>query len=420
MAFIKNRTKDPKEWTIYIEIGRGENNKREYYKDSQNKYPKFYGTETQAQKYADELESKIKKTIGPITPYKTLSDVIDFWLTAKRLKLTKSRSYESYKQRAEKLRKYVGDLRVYGLTVLDLDQRLSKMMDGEKAVKLARLKKQKKLTEKQVNSVRRTVKEYYNTMRSIIKYAIKKEVMTKNLMADIEIPEWEADPVWLSKEQLVKLLEISRREAELGRCKHYLKILLLCVTGMRVGELFALKWDNVSFERRSIVITKSADVKRRTLNKSTKSKNGKRENILSEETMLLLRAWRKQSLWIKNPDNLVFPSDCVCDYRGINHEGRPMRRNTLASALKRILKKAGLPDIRIHDIRHSVISSALWEGKPPARVAALVGDRLETILKTYAHFIKSEEAIEDILFAVEDKNADTKHKTLNNMELMVR
>jgi len=71
-----------------------------------------------------------------------------------------------------------------------------------------------------------------------------------------------------------------------------------------------------------------------------------------------------------------------------NENQRPLRANAVRNSLNRILKKAGLPHMRVHDLRHTVVSILLEEGFSLACVADLIGDTIETITKTYAYLIK--------------------------------
>lgn len=63
----------------------------------------------------------------------------------------------------------------------------------------------------------------------------------------------------------------------------------------------------------------------------------------------------------------------------------PIHENTLAHAFDRYIKKAQLPRIRMHDLRHSFVSMCIHLGASVYVVASLIGDTPEQVLKTYGH-----------------------------------
>lgn len=64
---------------------------------------------------------------------------------------------------------------------------------------------------------------------------------------------------------------------------------------------------------------------------------------------------------------------------------QPIHENTLSHAFDRYIKKAQLPRIRLHDLRHSFVSMCIHLGASVYVVASLIGDTPEQILKTYGH-----------------------------------
>jgi integrase len=71
-----------------------------------------------------------------------------------------------------------------------------------------------------------------------------------------------------------------------------------------------------------------------------------------------------------------------------NFSGRPMQPNTANSELKRALSGAGLPQIRVHDLRHTTASVLLETGTHPKVVQVLLGHKtIVTTLDTYSHVL---------------------------------
>jgi len=143
-------------------------------------------------------------------------------------------------------------------------------------------------------------------------------------------------------------------------------------TGMRLGELRALTWDDIDLGARLITVDKTRY--RSTIQKATK--NGEVRTVpIPPHLAVELAAWRV--VHPGNPENLVF-----CGPRGTPLDGDDFRRRVFAPALAR----AGLdPATRIHDLRHTSASLYLASGATVREVMEIHGwKRMETALR-YLH-----------------------------------
>lgn len=80
----------------------------------------------------------------------------------------------------------------------------------------------------------------------------------------------------------------------------------------------------------------------------------------------------------------TLPPDSVFVFCG-ETPGTPISQNALTYAFKKYTEKAGLPPIRIHDLRHSFVTMVIHHGGSFAVAAELIGDTIEQVAKTYAH-----------------------------------
>ncbi len=145
-------------------------------------------------------------------------------------------------------------------------------------------------------------------------------------------------------------------------------------SGLRRGELVALLWSDVDIENRTISITKSATrIKGEIKVTSPKTKNSIRKIILPKSTIDLLIEEHEQ-----HPDNpYLFPSPVNGGMRGPDCTGR---------IHKKLLKKAGLPDIRFHDLRHTYATLALQNGVDIKTLSEILGHYSAGFtLDTYTH-----------------------------------
>lgn len=138
-------------------------------------------------------------------------------------------------------------------------------------------------------------------------------------------------------------------------------------TGMRLGEMFALTWDDVDFVRRVIHVRRSVAHK---TNEITLPKGGRgREVAMSPALSELLRSIRHMR------SDLVF---CATD-------GRALTGDMLKRPWRRVTRASGLPKIRPHDMRHSFASQLVVNGAPLKAVQELLGHADIKMTMRYSH-----------------------------------
>jgi len=189
-------------------------------------------------------------------------------------------------------------------------------------------------------------------------------------------------------------------------------------TGMRIGELCALDKVDIDRENKLIHITKSAS---RRKDKHTgevgikvgppKTKHSVRKipllpsvEVILDRQEQLVEKFKSQTGDRWTPNTLVFPTDT----------GRIHALSGLRSSLGRILKRAGLPHMSLHALRHTYATNALNSGVAAQNVARLLGHKDgATTLKYYAHYINTEALAQ--LKELEEQNV--KHLGLTADEL---
>jgi integrase len=159
--------------------------------------------------------------------------------------------------------------------------------------------------------------------------------------------------------------------------------------GLREGELLGLRWDDVDFDEPTATLRVRRTLSEtRTGHKFEKPKNGKGRSIRCfQKATEVLRSHRARqgeerlklgSLWQDN--GLVFPTMTGTTMSGTNLLGRHF---------KPLLTMAGLPAIRLHDLRHTCATILLMAGKHPKYVQELLGHASINIsLDTYSHVIE--------------------------------
>jgi len=161
--------------------------------------------------------------------------------------------------------------------------------------------------------------------------------------------------------------------------------------GLRQAELLGLKWSDLFWEKMYLQVQRQVTKKRGGGYEFTspKTRSGTRRVDLGKMTIKILRE-HQQAQFQKTKvagDNwqdqdLIFTSKI----------GTPTDRDNLRKQFKKLLRKAGLPDIRFHDLRHTAASLMLNSGVPVIVVSKRLGHARPSItLDIYGHLIPSKQ-----------------------------
>lgn len=163
-----------------------------------------------------------------------------------------------------------------------------------------------------------------------------------------------------------------------------LPVLLCSVYGLRRSEVLGLKWHNVDFESKSITIAE-------TLQQGThgdytdtpKTDSSYRTLPMTNEVYNSLKTAKNlQNERQKLMGNYYVQSDYVCTWQ----DGNVISPNYLTRTFKSVISKSNLPQIRLHDLRHSAASNLLDMGFSVVQVADWLGHSSSaTTLNFYAH-----------------------------------
>lgn len=166
----------------------------------------------------------------------------------------------------------------------------------------------------------------------------------------------------LSAEEQARLLAACRE----SRNPQLEPIVLLAIyTGMRQGEILALRWEDVDFQRRRVVVQDS--------------KNGERRGLalVGPALAALLDHGRLRRLGC----DLVFPSP-----------KDPTRPADIRSAWDAAVARAELVDFRFHDLRHTAASYLAMSGASLAEIAEVLGHKTLAMVKRYSHITEGHTA----------------------------
>lgn len=177
---------------------------------------------------------------------------------------------------------------------------------------------------------------------------------------------------------------------------------LALTTGMREGELLALRWQDVNLEQASLQVRMGLQGDEQGYRLAeTKTAHSQRTIGLTKTAVAALRAH-----WVRQQEERLAlgPAwDTALDLVFPNAIGSPVGSPAfIRRRFKMALGKAGLPDIRFHDLRHTAATILLSHGVNVKVVSEMLGHAdIATTLQTYAHVIPHmQQAVVDVMDAL--------------------
>ena len=248
----------------------------------------------------------------------------------------------------------------------------------------------------------RTVRMTHAVLHAALEHALKLGVIDRNPSEATILPKWEPKEITiLDKCQVSQMFNAGKGH------RHEALFYLAVTTGMRQGELLGLKWADLDWVNRTIYVIRQ--LKRDLFRGGTyfappKTKYGQRRVVVGSKALVKLREHQeKQQIERKLADDKWEDNDLIFP----NKNGRPMDARSLLRNFKRLLKNAGLPEIRFHDLRHTAASLMLNNGVDVLIVSRRLGHSKPSVtLNIYGHLMpgmqqKAADLMDELLTPVE-------------------
>lgn len=221
--------------------------------------------------------------------------------------------------------------------------------------------------------------DIHRIFKLALKHAVRMRLITFNPADNIKAPRIvRASIDTLTVEQSADLLEAVRNKPL------YWPVLLALATGMRRGEIVALRWKNVDFDNKTIRVVESIEqTKAGTRFKSPKT-NRTRAILLPEYAVEELRRHKELQTERLARLNIVHTSETLVCAR---YDGKLLWPSSLTHEFMKLYKKRpDLPRIRFHDLRHSHATQLLAAGIHPKIAQERLGhSTISTTLDLYSH-----------------------------------
>ncbi|MGZ4394537.1 MAG: site-specific integrase [Gaiellaceae bacterium] len=211
-----------------------------------------------------------------------------------------------------------------------------------------------------------TVRFIAAVISSALRYAKSKRLVSRNVAEDAEPPKVERRRmnVWTDREVATFLDSV--RDDRLFALWRF-----LVVTGARRGEALGLTWLALDLERGTARIEQQlVPVGKALVFSPPKTDSGIREVPLDDATIEVLREHREA----QKIERALFGEDYVDHDLVFAHvDGRPLNPGGVSQAFQVRRKRAGLPHVRLHDLRHGLATMALAEHLPAELVRRRLG-----------------------------------------------
>ncbi|WP_339321801.1 site-specific integrase [Paenibacillus sp. FSL W8-0194] len=351
--------KDEKRGTFYfvIDAGKDEHGKRKQIKK------RGFRTEKDAKREMRKVQQQLDDNTYVKPSNMLFSEFLKEWLVSKSVKLRKV-TLESYTQRVD--HHISPALGHYELT------KISTAMIEKFYIKLK--------TEKQLSE--RSILDIHKVLKSSFDAAVKRKYVSYNPVKDAETPKVSQKEmtVWDLPETLAFLH--AARDNRL-----YIAFLLALNTGMRQSEILGLTWKDVDLENGTLTVRQTLSHDGKELSPQTKTKASTRSISLNNKLIAELKKHKR----ILAREKLA----CGPLYKDMNlvvctSNGTPVIPRNVLRSFYAIIKKAEVPRIRFHDLRHTVATLMLKEGINPKIVKEILGHSdIRITLDTYSHVLPS-------------------------------
>ncbi|WP_346234831.1 site-specific integrase [Lysinibacillus telephonicus] len=323
-----------------------------------------FKTKKEAEIALARIKLEVSKGTYQKRSYKTYREVYEAWVETYKNSVEESTLNKTLKYFEHHILPEIGDYRIEKLNV-DICQKFVN-----------------KLHEKLVKA--RAVKAYAS---KVLDYAVIRNLIHSNPFKLVEMPKKRApkksvnrvERNFYTKEELNTLLSIMKEETNR---KAYVAIHILAFTGMRKGELLALTWEDIDFEKKEMTINKAIarGLENTMYEKSTKT-GVSRTISLDDETINLLKEWQidlKKSLGrsFKKKKQLVMP----------NEENNYLQPTKTRKWLNYVIEKYKLPPLTTHGLRHTHTSILIESGANMKQVQQRLGHSdIKTTMDIYTH-----------------------------------
>jgi len=351
------RKKNNHSWELTIDLGRDENGKRK------RKYVHVTGNKSDAQKRLREILTDHDKGLPIDIPKITVRAYLDKWLDDYAKIRTAPRTVDGYSGIIERyLKPHLGRILLSELTPHHIQGLYSKMSEQGLSAQ--------------------TILHTHKLLSQTLRQAIKWQLLVRNVCEAVDPPR--------ARRKQMSALDTADVQVFLEAIKgspymHLFYVMLY--TGLRRGETLGLRWCDVDLAKETISVNQN--VVRLHNNglsvREPKTPYSRRLISLSPSVVTLLKGLRVRQMEQLEANNQEWSET---GFVFANNDGGPLSPDTVTHAFTKIIKRTGLPHVRLHDLRHTHATWMLKQGVHPKIVSERLGHSSVTItMDTYSHVL---------------------------------
>ena len=349
-------------WSIVLEMPRGPDGRR------RQKWHTVHGTKKNAERELARLVHEME-TGYYVEPTKmTVADLLERWLRDYAKPNVAGKTYERYQEIVRKnLIPALGHHQLTKLQPLHIQAFYADMLDHGR----------KNSDGGGLSSL--TVRHYHRVLRKALHDAVRWRLLARNPAEAADPPKVVRKEMKVLTPEEVTLLFKSARDS-----RFFVPILLAVTTGLRRGEILALRWEDIDLDVGTLSVRRSLEQTRSGITfKEPKTPKSRRMLVLPEIAVATLQAHKgEQALQKLMLDSAYQDTGLVCT----EADGSLIDPERLSRGFRVLLEQAGLPRIRFHDLRHTHATILLREGVHPKIVSERLGHSTITLtMDTYSH-----------------------------------
>ncbi|PGE14999.1 site-specific integrase [Bacillus toyonensis] len=273
-----------------------------------------------------------------------------------------------------------------------LNSRIIPSLGTIKLAKLTSLHMQNYVNSLRDDGLKRgTIEKIIKLIRNSLEHAIDLELIPKNVAAKTKLPKSDKEELTVWNEREVQLFLKVAHDS-----RHSIVFHMALVTGMRQGELLGLRWKDVDLEKGHLTISQTLSHDGKTFLLGGKTKSSLRKILLPASTVAKLKKHRAVVLKEKLSQGEEYQDN---DLVMCTPSGTPINPANVRRSLNALIKKAAVPKIRFHDLRHTHATLLLAKGVNVKVISERLGhSNIKITLDTYSHVLPTmqEDAINKI------------------------
>ena len=231
----------------------------------------------------------------------------------------------------------------------------------------------------------KTILEHHRLLRAMLHKAVYWQLIVANPAERVQPPKARKPKRRSYDDEQTKILLENLELLSIEDTKYKVAITLTIFTGVRLGELMGLEWQDVDFKNGIISINRSSQYlsDMGVFTKVPKTESSIREIAIPEFIISLLEEYK---LWYEEQKSIYGELWMNSDRLFVQADGKPMHPSTISKWFVKYVGQIGLPVINFHGLRHTNASLLVAQNIDIAVISARLGHaQISTTLDFYVH-----------------------------------